>query len=249
MPADHRERGRARLGVRRRRGRRLGLERGFGRADALKALLLVGNPAGYLVAIAVGTMLGIFRGVGRLRLGQPVGDLGRQFGLGALHPAAAHRLVLARVRLELGAIQRDMAELDQPGPPAQPQHLSKQPGQSLKMAPPEVADGAAVRPLHAGHRPHVEAFRARLGDLPRRVDALGVGIQQQRHHHRRVVWRLAPLLPFVICHDRRKVHRRAHHLPHQLCRMARRHEVVDRRRQQPHLVHVPRPKGLAHAQR
>ena len=41
----------------------------------------------------------------------------------------------------------------------------------------------------------------------------------------------------------------AHQIAHQMRRMARRHEVVDRRRQQPHLIHVPRPKGLAHARR
>ena len=40
-----------------------------------------------------------------------------------------------------------MAELHQPGLPAQLQHLHEQPGQRRKMALAEVADRAEVRPV------------------------------------------------------------------------------------------------------
>ncbi len=243
---DH-ARGRAGLGVWRRRvSLRLGLERCLGRPDALEPRLLVGDPVRQLVAAHLGAMLGVLGGVSGLRLGQPALDLGRERRLGRCHPAIAHRLVLARVGLELGAVERDVAKPDQPRLPAQPQDLHEQRRQRRQMALPEVADGAEIRPLQAGHRHDVEPLLAAPGDPPRGVDALGVGIEQQRHHHRRVVGRLAALLPLVGLDDRRKVQLAAHQLAHQMRRMARRHEVVDRRRQQPDLIHVPRPKGLAH---
>jgi hypothetical protein len=229
----------------RRRGLGLGFERGLGRADVLEPCLLVLDPVGQLVAAPVRPVLGVVRRVFPLRPRQPARDLGRERGLRLPHPAVAHRLVLGGVGLELGAVQRDVAELDQSRLPAQAQPLHEQPGQCLEMAPPELIDDAKVRALHPGHRHDVEALLARPGDPPRGVDALGVGVQQERHHHRRMVGRLAPLLPLVLRQDRREVQLRAH----QMRRMARRHEVVDRRRQQPHLVHIPRPKGLAHARR
>ena len=47
----------------------------------------------------------------------------RQLGLGIDYPAVAHRLVLRGICLDLRAVQRDMAELDQPGLPAQFENL------------------------------------------------------------------------------------------------------------------------------
>jgi hypothetical protein len=140
-----------------------------------------------------------------------------------------------------------MAELDQPGLAAQAQDLHEQLAQRRQMALPEVAHGAKVRPLHAGHGHDVEALLTRPGDPSRGIDASGVGVEQECHHHGRMVRRLAPLLPLVGVEDRRQVELGAHQLAHQMRRMARRHEVVDRRRQQPYLIHIPRPKGLAHA--
>src|SRR3984893_13320922 len=46
--------------------------------------------------------------------------------LGPSHPAVAHRLVLGGIRLNLGAVERDMAELDQTRFAAQPEDLYKQ---------------------------------------------------------------------------------------------------------------------------
>jgi len=140
----------------------------------------------------------------------------------------------------------DVAELHQPGLVAQPQDLHEQRGERRQVALPEVADGAEVGPLHAGHRHHIETLLARPGDPARGVEPLGEGVEQQRDHHRRMVGRLAARL-VVVRQDRRQVQLVAHQLAHQMRRMAGRHEVVDRRRQQPHLVHVPRSKGLAHA--
>ncbi len=244
---DH-ARGRAGLGIRRRRWLAgLGLQGGFRSADARQPRLLVGDPVRHLVAAPLGTVLGIPGGIRSLGPRQPVPDLTRQRRLGLAHPAVAHRLVLARVGLEPGAVERDVAEPDQPRLPAQPQDLHEQRRQRLEMALAEVADGAEIRPLHAGHRHHVEPLLTAPGDPPRGVDPLRIRVQQQGHHHRRVVGRLAALLLLVGLDDRRQVQLAAHQLTHQMRRMARRNEVVDRRRQQPDLIHVPGSIGLAHA--
>ena len=154
--------------------------------------------------------------------------------------------MLAGVSLELGAVQGDVAEFDQTRFTAQPEDLAEQPGERLKMTLPEVADGPEVGPLQRAHRHEVEPLLQRPGDPPRGIDALAVGVEQQSNHHRRVVGRVAARL-VVGRHDGAKVERLAHQITHRVRRMPGRHEVVDRGRQQPRLIDVPRTKGLAHA--
>jgi hypothetical protein len=57
---------------------------------------------------------------------QPGADRGLQCGFGRGHPAVAHGLVFGRIGLDLGAIERDVAELDQTRLPAQRQHLQEE---------------------------------------------------------------------------------------------------------------------------
>ena len=106
---------------------------------------------------------------------------------------------------------------------------------------PPARRGAPRTPWRSGARHRCPARRRTAATPP----SPRSGSPRPQGRRRRVVRRLAPLLPLVFRHDRRQVQLRAH----QMRRMARRHEVVDRRRQQPHLIHVPRPKGLAHARR
>ena len=97
-------------------------------------------------------------------------------------------------------------------------NLHEERGERGQMVLPEVADGAEVGPLHAGHRHEVETLLAGFGDPPRGVEALGQGVQQERHHHRRVIGRLAARL-VVLGQDRRQLQLAAHQLAHQMCRM------------------------------
>jgi hypothetical protein len=223
-------------------GLRRGLQRRLGGADRGQPRGLVGHPVGQLVAAPVGAERGRVCCLGRLEPGRHL--LGqRRFRLH--HPAVAHRLVLGRVGLDPGAVQGDVAKLDQPGLAAQAQHLNEQPAERLQMALAKIADGAEVRRLQPGDRHDVDPLRTRHGDPARGVEPAAVRIQQQRGHHRRMVRRLAPVLRVGV-EDRPKVQRLAHQIADQMRRMSGRHEVVDRRRQQPSLIHVPNPKGLAH---
>src|SRR5271169_4797834 len=87
------------------------------------------------------------------------------------HPAIAHRFVFGGVRLDLGAVERDMAELDQSGFPTQPQHLHKQPLQCRAMALAKIADRAEVGPLQCRHCSKVQPLLAAPRNPSRRVHA------------------------------------------------------------------------------
>ena len=73
---------------------------------------LLATQSGSLVAAPVSAVLAILGRVLRGRLLHPSRNLGGELLLGPSHPAVAHRLVLGGIRLDLGAVERDMAELD-----------------------------------------------------------------------------------------------------------------------------------------
>jgi hypothetical protein len=87
----------------------------------------------------------ILLGICRLGGRQHASDLGFQFRLAFLHALITHRFMFRRVRLDLGAIKRDMAEFDQPCRLAQLQNLQEQCAERLQMPLAEVADRAKIR--------------------------------------------------------------------------------------------------------
>jgi hypothetical protein len=86
----------------------------------------------------------VLRGVRRLRRLQPAVNLFLQLGLPLANALVAHRLVLGRIRLDLGAVERHVPELHQSGPLAQFEHLHEQRRERSKMAASELRDGAKV---------------------------------------------------------------------------------------------------------
>src|SRR5580704_3200533 len=60
-----------------------------------------------------------------------------------------------------------------------------------------------------------------------------------------MVGRITPLL-VVLRENRPQIQSLANRLPDQVCNVPRRHKVLHRGRKQPHLIHVPRAKNLAH---
>src|ERR1700730_7627822 len=107
-------------------GLRLRLERRLCLADLGQPPLFVGNPIGQFVTTPVTAVLAILGRVLSGRLLHLARNLGGELLLGPSHPAVAHRLVLGGIRLNLGAVERDMAELDQTSFAAQPEDLYKQ---------------------------------------------------------------------------------------------------------------------------
>jgi hypothetical protein len=123
-----------------------------------------------------------------------------------------------------------VAEPDQARAPAQGEHLHEEFGQRGEVAPPELADGAEVRPVQRRHRLEVQPLFAGTGDPPRRVDAAAVGVEQQRHHHRRVVRRIAAWLR-VGREDGSEVELLRHDVTDQMRGVPLWHELLDRGRQ------------------
>src|ERR1700730_1736389 len=109
----------------------------------------------------------------------------------------------------------------------------------------KLADRAEIRVAQPRHRHKVDALVARPIDPPRRVDPLAVGIKLKCRHHPRMVGRITPLL-VVLRENRLQIQSLTNRLPDQVCNVPGRHKVLHRGRKQPHLIHVPRAKNLAH---
>jgi hypothetical protein len=148
-----------------------------------------------LVAAAITVELVLGR-VGRDRL---VNDLAREL-------LVLEVLVAARVGLHLPAVDREHPDLRQPAPGAQRQHLAEQARQRLLVAPDEPGDGRVIGPLLRRDHPKRDVLRARPLDHPRRPGPARVGVQQQPHHHRRVISRPRPPVDPVGRVERVQVH-------------------------------------------
>jgi hypothetical protein len=94
--------------------------------------------------------------------------------------------VLARIGLDLGAIQGHVAQGHQSGLPAQHQHLPEQPAQSGQVALAEQADGPEIRLLEADHGSEIHPLDAGLGYFPGGEHPLRVGVEEERRHHGRL---------------------------------------------------------------
>jgi len=99
--------------------------------------------------------------------------------------------VLARVALDLRAVERYVAELDEAGFLAEHQDLLEQVGKRRDVRLPKGVDAREVRMLAPRQDAEAHILDGRLRDLPRREDADAVRVGEQRHHHRGVVGPLA----------------------------------------------------------
>jgi hypothetical protein len=138
-----------------------------------------------------------------------------------------------------------MAKLHKAGLAAQLQDLPEQAREGRQMPLAELANRAEVRMLHPRHRRKIQPLLAASSDPPRRVDTLTVRIKQQRHHHARMIGRKAAL-PVVAIHDRRQVQTGPNRVADKVGHVPGRHQILDRRRQQPNLINVPWTKCFAH---
>jgi hypothetical protein len=109
----------------------------------------------------------------------------------------------------------------------------------------EVGDGPEVRPVQAGHRHNVDPLLAGAGELTRRVQATAVAIEKQGHHHAGMVGRIAALLGVAVDNSR-KVEPFAHRVTDEMRQVTGRHELMQRGRQKPALIDIPRAKHFGH---
>ena len=230
--------------LRRGGGLGFGFQLSLGRADLLQPLLLVGHPIRHLVAALAAMQLVLFR-VGGLRRRQPAVHLRCKLRFPLLHALIAHRFVLRRVRLDLGAIERHVPEPHQTGLLGQLQHLHEQSRQRLQMPSAEFRERAEVRWVACRDHHEVGALHGRLGDPPRRVDAARIAMQKQRRHHPRIEGGLAEHAP-VAAGNRRQIKLLPDQRHDQPRQVVLGHIVLHTRRQKLRLIDLPRAKVLAH---
>src|SRR3977135_807976 len=109
----------------------------------------------------------------------------------------------------------------------------------------EVAAGPEVRRIER-HNPHkIVPLPAGLRAPPRPIQATGVAVQQQRHHHPRVKRRL-PKPAHIAARDLLEIEALPHQLDDKPRDMAFWNEVLHIRRQKQRLIDIPRAKILAH---
>ncbi len=133
----------------------------------------------------------VFLLVDRARSLQQFFDLERQPLLLLVHPLVGHRLVLARVRLHLRAIECDVSEPHQTCFLAKLQDFEEERFQCLQVDQPKLVDRREVGMTFSSQHPEWNVFVGRPRDPPRRIDAGAVGVQKQRDHHSRRVRSLA----------------------------------------------------------
>src|SRR5271166_385231 len=145
-------------------GSRLGLKGRLGLTDLREPLFLIRDPSGHLIAALVLAESFVLLCVRRFGGGQPAVHLGLKLRLALFHAPIAHGLVLGGLGLDLGPIQRNMAELRKPRHLRKLQHLQKQARQRLQMALAELADGPEVRRIERNDHHEVCPIEAGLRD-------------------------------------------------------------------------------------
>jgi hypothetical protein len=154
----------------------------------------------------------LFCGAGLLLAAAGVisGGLRLQLGLGFEHPLMAHGLVFGSIGLDLGAVEGHVAQAHQARLLAQPQHLHKQARQCIEMNEAEITDPAVIRLLVAGEHPEGGILPAGPLDPPGGGDADAVGVEQQHHHHPRLIGLDPAWIPRLVDRiDRRAVQLRS----------------------------------------
>ena len=189
------------------RGRRLRLllQDRLRRPNRLEPLLSARHLGGPLIAVPVGAIDHIVLRIGGLGLRQQRLDRRLQSRLLLHHPVVAHGFMLRGVRLDLGAIQGDMAQLDQARPLTQPEALHEQVGQRRQMLLAEVAERPKIRPLVRRQHPKRHVLLQAARNLARGRNAHGVGIEQHPHQHPGIVGDCAACHPAVRLVDRLQI--------------------------------------------
>ncbi len=171
-------------GDRLRSARRVDL--GLGLRDGTQTVLAAGNLGGHIHAIGrAGSII-------LLRPRQQVLDFLAQLRLDLVGMPPRQRLVLARVGSDLGAVQRNVAELEQLHLARQHQHLHEQRLDLLQKAPPERGQRIVVRMRIGRHKAERHRVVGRALDLAARMHPVGIPVDQQSQQHRRVMRGRAP---------------------------------------------------------
>jgi hypothetical protein len=153
--------------------------------------------------------------------------------------------VLGGVGVHLGAVDGDHLHVHQAGLGAELQHVAEQLAQRALVALAEARDRRVIRGLVRGDHPHRDVLVAAPLDPPRRPLADRVGIDQQRHHHRRIVRRPTPPVLAIAGQERPQIHR-VDGIKHEPRQVILRQPLAQARRQQQLLLAITRDEVLCH---
>src|SRR5450759_2314809 len=137
---------------------------------------------------------GVLGRVDRLGLGEDRRHLGCEGDLALGHPAVAHRLVLARVRLELRAVDRDPPELRESGRLAQPEGGQEEALERREVTAPELGARLVVGTGLPGEKHEANVGGEALLELARARHPGRVAVEEDLEHEPRVVGRHPPRL-------------------------------------------------------
>jgi hypothetical protein len=141
----------------------------------------------------------------------------------------------AGVPRDPGAVDRHHPRPHQPRPGAELQHLAKQPGQRPLVAADEPRDRRVIGNQVAGDHTIGHVLATVTPARPRRTHPGREGIQDQRHHQRRLIRRPAVTIGPVSRIERRQVHPR-HGVDHKPRQVVGRQPLPHIRRQQKPLL-------------
>ncbi len=159
---------------------------GLGLRDGAQAVLAARDLGGHIHAIGrAGSII-------LLRPRQQVLDFLAQLRLDLVGVTPRQRLVLARAGSDLGAVQRNVTELEQLHLARQHQHLHEQRLDLLQKAPPERGQRIVVRMRIGRHKAERHRVVGRALDLAARMHPVGIPVDQQPQQHRRVMRGRAP---------------------------------------------------------
>lgn len=201
-------------------GGAFGLQRPLGLAQPLAAIAAALKAGGQLVAARCAMDL-VFGGV---QVGRLLQDL-------AGNVLIAARRVMRRGGSDLGAVDRDDADVDEAGLRAQRQDLAEQLGDRVLLADAKPRDRGVIGRVVGGDDPEGDVVATTPLDRPRRTHPDGIGVDEQRDHHLRIVRRPTPPVLPIGRVERAQVHLRDR-LQHEPREVILREPVAQTRRQQ-----------------
>ena len=138
--------------------------------------------------------LGSIRSFGLL---QELLDLGSKPGVVFHQSVVAHRLVLARVGLDLGAIQRNGPKLHQSQLSCQPRYLNKQLCKLGQMPKPKIADRSVRGEIARSKHPKRDILVKLSCYLARREHSRGIPVHQNLYQHCRIKRLVTPPIAVI----------------------------------------------------
>jgi hypothetical protein len=152
------------------------------------------------------------------------------------------------VRVHLRPVDRDHPDLHQSRLPTEPQHLAEQARKRRLVANTKPRDRRVIRRLLRRDHPVGDILNTPALDPARGALTPRVGVEQQRHHHRRLKRRTAPSILAIGAIERREIHL-LHRRQHEPRQMILRQPIPRIRRHQEHLLTITLKKVLGHTQK